>query len=96
MPVVADFEDLPVARARGGDWAAWDSLLRRFQLPFPQRVVLLLHFIEDFSLEEIASITQSQLGWNETDDAGFVVRTRSGLVDWSQGDWVWSSIAESR
>jgi len=32
------------------------------QLPAPQRSVLLLHFIEDFSLEEIANITGAQLG----------------------------------
>ena len=32
------------------------------QLPLPQRSVLLLHFAEDFSLEEIAGITGAQLG----------------------------------
>ena len=32
------------------------------QLPSPQRSVLLLHFVEDFSLEEIARITETQLG----------------------------------
>ena len=32
------------------------------QLPLPQRLVLLLHFVEDFSLEEIAGITETQLG----------------------------------
>ena len=32
------------------------------QLPMPQRSVLLLHFIEDFSLEEIAGITCAALG----------------------------------
>ena len=32
------------------------------QLPLPQRLVLLLHFVEDFSLEEIARITETQLG----------------------------------
>ena len=32
------------------------------QLPPPQRSVLLLHFLEDFSLEEIAHITETQLG----------------------------------
>ena len=32
------------------------------QLPLPQRSVLLLHFVEDFSLEEIAGITETQLG----------------------------------
>ena len=32
------------------------------QLPPPQRAVLLLRFVEDFSLEEIARITDAQLG----------------------------------
>jgi RNA polymerase sigma-70 factor (ECF subfamily) len=32
------------------------------QMPLPQRSVLLLHFIEDFSLEEIAGITDTNLG----------------------------------
>jgi RNA polymerase sigma-70 factor (ECF subfamily) len=32
------------------------------QLPLPLRSVLLLHFVEDFSLEEIARITETQLG----------------------------------
>jgi RNA polymerase sigma-70 factor (ECF subfamily) len=32
------------------------------ELPLPQRSVLLLHFVEDFSLEEIAQITQTPLG----------------------------------
>lgn len=32
------------------------------QLPVPQRSVLLLHFIEDFSLEEIARITEVRVG----------------------------------
>ena len=29
------------------------------QLPLPQRSVLLLHFVEDFSIEEIAAITDT-------------------------------------
>jgi len=32
------------------------------QLPLPQRSVLLLHFIEDFALEEIARITNTPIG----------------------------------
>jgi RNA polymerase sigma-70 factor (ECF subfamily) len=32
------------------------------QLPLPHRSVLLLHYIEDFSLEEIGRITESQIG----------------------------------
>jgi RNA polymerase sigma-70 factor (ECF subfamily) len=32
------------------------------QLPLPQRSVVLLHFVEDFSLEEITVVTETQLG----------------------------------
>jgi RNA polymerase sigma-70 factor (ECF subfamily) len=32
------------------------------QLPLPQRSVLLLHFVEDFSIEEIAGITDTNPG----------------------------------
>jgi RNA polymerase sigma-70 factor (ECF subfamily) len=32
------------------------------ELPVPQRSVLLLHFVEDFSLEQIAEITEAPLG----------------------------------
>src|ERR671922_2406768 len=32
------------------------------QLPSPQRSVLLLHFVEDFSLEEISAITGAAIG----------------------------------
>ena len=32
------------------------------QLPLPQRSVLLLHYVEEFSLEEIARITETQIG----------------------------------
>ena len=32
------------------------------QLPLPQRSVLLLRFVEDFSLEEISRITGAQVG----------------------------------
>ncbi len=40
-----------------------EALMARLnQLPLPQRSVLLLHFIEEFSLEEIARITSAQLG----------------------------------
>ena len=40
--------------------AQFMALLNR--LPLPQRSVLLLHFIEDFSLEEIAAVTGAALG----------------------------------
>ncbi len=40
--------------------AEFFALLER--LPEPQRAVLLLHFVEDFSLEEIAAVTDANLG----------------------------------
>ena len=40
--------------------AGFMALVNR--LPLPQRSVLLLHFVEDFSLEEIAAITGSVVG----------------------------------
>ena len=40
-----------------------EEFMRRLnQLPPPQRSVLLLHFVEDFSLEEIADITGAAAG----------------------------------
>jgi hypothetical protein len=29
------------------------------------------------------------VGWNETDDGGWVAVTKNGHVDWENGDWVW-------
>jgi RNA polymerase sigma-70 factor, ECF subfamily len=56
-----DFEDGPGdLLIRREQEAEFMSLLN--QLPLPQRLVLLLHFVEDFSLEEIAQITETQLG----------------------------------
>jgi len=39
-----------------------EFMLQLNQLPPPQRSVLLLHFVEDFSLEEIAGITMTAIG----------------------------------
>jgi RNA polymerase sigma-70 factor (ECF subfamily) len=56
-----DFEDGPDdLLIRREQEAEFMELLN--QLPLPQRSVLLLHFVEDFSLEEIARITETQLG----------------------------------
>jgi RNA polymerase sigma-70 factor (ECF subfamily) len=56
-----DFADSPdellIKREQEGEFM---NLLR--QLPPPQRAVLLLHYIEDFSLVEIADITGAGLG----------------------------------
>ena len=55
------FEDSPDALLiRQEQEAAFMQLLN--QLPLPQRSVLLLHFVEDFSLEEIAGITGTNPG----------------------------------
>lgn len=65
------FDDIPESLEEF-ETAPDDLLIRREQetefmklldrLPLPQRAVLLLHFIEDFSLEEISRITETQLG----------------------------------
>src|SRR6266478_2527007 len=43
MLVVAEREQLPVAQARAGDTAAWDTLFRRYQLPLYVYVFELVH-----------------------------------------------------
>src|ERR1041385_7904071 len=43
MPAVAEEQQLPVAAAREGEAAAWDTLFRRYQLPLYVYVVELLH-----------------------------------------------------
>jgi len=56
-----DFEDDPAEfLIRAEQEAEFMKLLN--QLPPAQRSVLLLHFVEEFSLEEIAGITGAQLG----------------------------------
>lgn len=65
------FDEIPESRDEFEDGPD-DLLIRREQetefmnllnqLPLPQRSVLLLHFVEGFSLEEIARITETQLG----------------------------------
>lgn len=56
-----EFEDDPgELLVRREQEAEFMSLLN--QLPPPQRSVLLLHYLEDFPLEEIAAITGAQLG----------------------------------
>jgi len=55
------FEDDPAEfLIRAEQEAEFMKLLN--QLPLAQRSVLLLHFVEEFSLEEIAGITGAQLG----------------------------------
>lgn len=56
-----EFEDGP------DDWLVQKEREAEFmklveQLPPPQRAVLLLYFIEEFSLQEIARITETQIG----------------------------------
>jgi RNA polymerase sigma-70 factor (ECF subfamily) len=56
-----DFEEGPLeVLIRTEQEAEFMELLNR--LPLPQRSVLLLHFVEEFSLEEISAITETQLG----------------------------------
>ena len=57
----AAFEDDPAELLiRAEQEAAVMKLLNR--LPVAQRSALLLHFVEDFSLEEIAAVTGAALG----------------------------------
>jgi len=59
--VPAEVEDDPAAwLIRQEQEAEFMQLLN--QLPLPQRSVLLLHFVEDYSLEDIASITGAPVG----------------------------------
>ncbi len=59
--VLAEVEDDPAEwLIRQEQEAEFMQLLNH--LPLPQRSVLLLHFIEDYSLEEIASITGTRVG----------------------------------
>ena len=59
--VVPDDEDDPSdLLIRQEQETEFMELLNR--LPLPQRAVLLLHFVEDFSLEEIAAVTGANLG----------------------------------
>jgi RNA polymerase sigma-70 factor (ECF subfamily) len=62
IPESADeFEDSPDdLLIRREQEAEFMNLLN--QLPLPQRSVLLLHFVENFSLEEIAGITGTPIG----------------------------------
>ena len=57
LEVEADPRELLIRQEREAEFM---SLLN--QLPLPQRSVLLLHFVEDFSLEEIAGITGAPPG----------------------------------
>ena len=57
LEVDADPRELLIRREREAEFM---SLLN--QLPLPQRSVLLLHFVEDFSLDEIAEITGAPPG----------------------------------
>ena len=58
---IGDLDDSPAELViRNEQEAEFMELLNG--LPLPQREVLLLHFVEEFSLEEIASITGVQLG----------------------------------
>ena len=43
MLVVSEHEQLPVAEARNGDAAAWNTLFKRYQLPLYTYVFELLH-----------------------------------------------------
>ena len=59
--------DLPDEQDNPRDWLIRREQEEQFmawlnELPMPQRSVLLLHFVEDFSLEEIAAVTGVPVG----------------------------------
>ena len=43
----------------------------------------------NYSLTAYGQFLLYFVGWNETDEGGKVVLTKSGGVDWEKGDWVW-------
>jgi RNA polymerase sigma-70 factor (ECF subfamily) len=59
--VPPEFEDDPADLLIRQEQEA-EFMARLNLLPLPQRSVLLLHFVEDFSLEEIAAVTGTPLG----------------------------------
>ena len=67
VPIDELAERLPAGDDSPSDWLIRQEQEERFvnclnQLSSQHRAVLLLHFLEDFSLEEIARITSAQLG----------------------------------
>jgi RNA polymerase sigma-70 factor (ECF subfamily) len=64
---LAEIEDFPNDAPDPGDWLVRKENEEEFmaclnQLPPPHRSVILLHFVEEFSLEEIAAITGTPVG----------------------------------
>jgi hypothetical protein len=60
----------------------------------PQFIAQVPHDIIDgqplhYRLEPNGQFALYSVGWNETDDGGQVVLTKSGKVDRDKGDWVW-------
>jgi RNA polymerase sigma-70 factor (ECF subfamily) len=67
VPIDAESDDFTDHDASPGELLIRKEQEEQFmkfleQLSVPHRSVLLLHFVEDFSLEEIARITETQLG----------------------------------
>lgn len=60
-------DDRPADEANPSEWIIRREEEERFlallaKLPEPHRAVLLLHYLEDFSLEEIATVTGAKIG----------------------------------
>lgn len=67
IPIDPQVEDFPSVEAGPQEWLIRKEQEAEFmrllsQLAEPHRAVLLLHFVEDFSLDEIARITGTQIG----------------------------------
>jgi len=73
MLVVAEHEQLPVAQARAGEPAAWDTLFRRYQLPLYVYVFELVHHEQtslDLVQETFIAATKHLGGLRDDDKFG--------------------------
>ncbi len=73
MLVVAEHEQLPVAQARAGEPAAWDTLFRRYQLPLYVYVFELVHHEQtslDLVQETFIAATKHLAGLRDDDKFG--------------------------
>ena len=77
--------------ARGAYPRLLETLMPDFIEKLPADIIngQSLHYV----LKENGRYVLYSVGWNEMDDGGSVVRTRTGLVDPERGDWVWQTEA---
>jgi hypothetical protein len=73
--------------AHGEYPAALDSLAPQFIASLPHDVINGQPL--QYRRTEDGKFVLYSVGWNEKDDGGTVALTKSGTVDYDQGDWVW-------